>query len=148
MAPTLTPDDLKRIVERYDELAAGNGALGLVAIESAGPAEPEILDEFVDVARQLDLMDEAHDHDQCRQVYDAAREYLAALRLRFVPKTLVVRLPVIVDEQGAGSANAAPEPVIVEGVRTAVATIPFLELADFPRDGLPVRLAVTLEDRS
>lgn len=53
----LTAEQVLEILNRYHELARGNGTLELVAAELAGSGTYEILDEVIDVARDLGYQD-------------------------------------------------------------------------------------------
>lgn len=118
-----------------------DGALAVVATDYEGQVDDLVVETALDLGFGRPIGD-AED-----ALLLAVHDLRAKLRLRFVEKTLVVRLPVIVDLEKRND-NAAPEPIIVEGIRSAIATIPFLDLDDVPVDGLPVRLAVTVEDRT
>lgn len=138
---TLTPDLVDRIIRRYDELSDLNGALALVA-----EADPlEILHEAVDVAAELDLEVDLLDRENLLALRAGIDTYLRDLRGRFDKKTLVIALPVLVDRSKVND-NYGPEAVLVQALRAAVDTVPYLSAETL--DELETRLAVTLKDRS
>lgn len=117
----LTDDQLLAILNRYHEIARGNGALELVAAEIAGHGLPEIVDEVRDTAAELGIDTSNLSALSYRRLTTAVRNYgtrlaaeLDAAKLEPGEKVRVrtasedVRLGVMRDLDAVGFVGSAP----------------------------------------